>query len=422
MQTHTQIDNRLHGSRKSRILLELFGNTLLFPVVNIFLELLSLGAVNYFSRDLDAYALIVACLIQATLLGHWQYQNRPQPFLGNLIAPTIYTVVEVIAESYTTFFSAPNHIAFWIFALLIGSLQSLQLHLSVRTARFLLIIESIVKVSILPMMYWIFSSITKESYANLPSLQDFFSEPGHLFLTLTTLLMGLMLGMAKQGEAASLQLLRETSQQLRCYSEWLLGKHMLALAVDDPSRLGLARQERTVLFMDIRGFTRWSEAQTPEQVVTMLNAYCETAERCWQTADAIKVKLTGDEIMIVFQHADSAFATAQCLAQSTMELLKTYQLAAGIGLHCGALVEGLIGSQAFKTYDVIGDTVNTAKRICDHAQPHELLISEKVLQKLTQPPSLIQQRSIQAKGKTDPITVFAVELVAAGEAIEQAIV
>jgi class 3 adenylate cyclase len=61
--------------------------------------------------------------------------------------------------------------------------------------------------------------------------------------------------------------------------------------------------------MDIRNFTQWSEKQTPEKVVDMLNAFFETAERVWSNTEIIKVKFTGDEVMLVFATTDIA---AQC--------------------------------------------------------------------------------------------------------------
>jgi class 3 adenylate cyclase len=398
----TPLEQRLYGTRRHRILLEFFGNTAHFPIANIFLELLLEGPQVYFS-EVDVYILIFACIVQAIVLGSLQHNPRPYRLLGNLIAPALYTVVELTLDANLNFFYEPNHVAYWSFALLVGGMQTLQLYVSALVAKYLLIIESLIRASILLVMYWIFSHLSDGSY---PTLQAFFVDDSHLFLTVTTLLIGFMLGMARFGEAVSIMLLRETSEQLKCYSEWLLGKNILAKAVQDPSQLSLARRERTVLFMDIRGFTHWSESQAPEQVVSMLNAYCETAEQCWQKSDAIKVKLTGDEIMIVFQSATSAYQTAQELTDCISQLLSRYQLGAGIGLHSGPLVEGLLGSQNFKTYDVIGDTVNTAKRICDQAHSGELLVSEQVLKQLSISQSV--QRWINAKGKTEPLAVFAV--------------
>jgi class 3 adenylate cyclase len=162
--------------------------------------------------------------------------------------------------------------------------------------------------------------------------------------------------------------------------------------------------------MDIRGFTHWSEAQPPEKVVEMLNEFYATAELCWEDSDMIKVKFTGDEVMIVFQTMDSAVETAQKLRVLTHSLLESYELSAGIGIHAGPLVEGLLGSHKVKAYDIIGDTVNTAKRICDHATGGHIFISDYIYQNLSIKPAVEIQRSIQVKGKTAALLVYPLRL------------
>ncbi len=88
--------------------------------------------------------------------------------------------------------------------------------------------------------------------------------------------------------------------------------------------------------------------------------------------------------------------------------LKKFDLSAGIGIHCGLLVEGLIGSRDVKIYDIIGDTVNTSKRICDQAAGGELLITEEVLLPLKQDVTVDEPRYLTAKGKKEPIKVYPV--------------
>jgi len=226
-----------------------------------------------------------------------------------------------------------------------------------------------------------------------------------------TIFIGLLLGAADLNAESFLARLRTTSQQLHVYSTWLLGRQLLDSAVQDPSSLTLQRRERTVLFMDIRGFTAWSEAETPERVVHMLNDYFEAAERCWSRAtefsQVIKVKHTGDEVMIVFGTAQAAIATAVCLRETIQILLEKYQLGAGIGIHSGPLVEGLLGSREVRGYDIIGDTVNTAKRICDHAATGEVLVSCGLYQHLRGAPDTAAIRLVSVKGKSEPLALVA---------------
>ncbi|MDM8547714.1 adenylate/guanylate cyclase domain-containing protein [Candidatus Venteria ishoeyi] len=393
------LDERLHGTLKNRIMQEFFANTAHFPIANIFLELLIEGPGYYFSAP-DFYILLFACLLQATIVGRWQYAGTPHPFIGNLIAPAIYTVIELSLGD--RFFDAPNHLAYWGFALAIGCIQQIRLYLYGWSADLLIILENVIRASIVLVMYWVFGMLAESDYHNLTV---FFADASHIFLAITILLIGLMMGFARRDSENFLLMLRDTGEQLRRYSEWLLGKDRLAPAMADPASLSLNRRRRCVLFMDIRGFTRWSEAQSPEAVVSMLNRYCETAEYCWAHSDVIKAKLTGDEIMIVFAAEENALKTALCLHQRISLFLDSYGLGAGIGLHAGPLVEGLIGGEYIKAYDIIGDTVNTAKRLCDHAKSGEILLSSALYQSLESPPAA-SKHEIQVKGKSAALTVF----------------
>ncbi|EIJ41440.1 family 3 adenylate cyclase [Beggiatoa alba B18LD] len=397
---NTALHHRLYGTPREFIIQEFFTNTVHFSIANIFLEFLIDGKAYF--HEMALYILIFACITQSYYLGLQRYKGQPHPFLGNLIVPTLYTLAE-LSQNELFFFDKPNHIAMWGFAMAIGLLQSLRAYSSPAFERYLMILESVLRVNIILTMYWIYGILTDQNDYDLSS---FFTEGSHTFLALTTTLIGIILGVAQYNAESFLRLLRTTSEQLRRYSEWFLGQDMLAVAVIDPNQLSLTRKERTLLFMDIRGFTRWSESHPPEIVVDMLNQYCATAEKIWINTTVIKVKLTGDEIMMVFPDPQTALTVAQQLKTQIATLLAPYQLGVGIGLHTGPLVEGLLGGNTLKAYDVIGDTVNTTKRICDHAQRDELLISQILFNKLLQKPLVQTQRTINMKGKAEPLPVI----------------
>jgi class 3 adenylate cyclase len=188
-----------------------------------------------------------------------------------------------------------------------------------------------------------------------------------------------------------------------------LGRDLLGQTFVNPAVLGLARRERVVMFMDVRGFTRWSEAQSPEAVVNLLNQYYQVAETILFRHGTIKFKLTADEVMAVFATVEAAVAAALELRLQVKQLLLPHHLSAGIGLHSGPLVEGLVGSSNVKFYDVLGDTVNTAKRIESAAGQNELLISEEIRNHLDQTFPTGIKREIQAKGKGNGLVVYPLE-------------
>ncbi len=198
---------------------------------------------------------------------------------------------------------------------------------------------------------------------------------------------------------------KRMSDQLRKYTGWLFGKSLFSRAVAAPGSLALRRQERTVLFADIRGFTHWSESRTPEAAVAMLNRYFEDAERIWGSSSVIKTEYTGDEIMGVFPAARDAVRIAHELRVELGQLLKGFGLGIGIGLHTGPVTEGLMGGTDVKAYRFVGDTVNTASRICKEAQAGQVLLSETTSAELGSSVKSGQVFELFAKGKTEPLKV-----------------
>ncbi|MCI5145633.1 MAG: adenylate/guanylate cyclase domain-containing protein, partial [Candidatus Electrothrix sp. AR3] len=333
------------------------------------------------------------------------HQDKSHRFVGNLIAPAIYTLVEGLIEG-AVFFSAPHHLAYWIFSLGIGFLQEMSQRSSGLLADICMILEHVLRTCILLAMYGIFEIIT-EQYSSIASFLD---NDSHLFVTIVFPLLGLIIGFTNMLASHYLQLLKKTACQLEKYSEWFLGKELLSAAITNANTLSLQRRKRAVLFIDIRGFTRWSEDRSPEVVVNMLNAYFETAEQVFNRSKVIKNKYTADEIMAIFPAEQHALHNAVLLHQEINTFLKKYTLSAGIGIHYGYLVEGLIGSKKVKTYDVIGDTVNTAKRICDQAKGGEILISEELYTRVARAVLVREPRCIQAKGKSEPVKVFPIQV------------
>ncbi len=227
---------------------------------------------------------------------------------------------------------------------------------------------------------------------------------GLLFLILLS-----VVGRADRILTSRTEELRQVSNRLQTYSEWLLGKELLQRLLANPDALGLIRRDRTVLFMDVRGFTRWSETHSPEEVVQLLNRYYSVMETTMTKYAAIKFKFAADEAMAVFGDARQAALAALELRQREADLLEAHNLGVGIGLHTGSLVEGLLGSVEVKVYDVVGDTVNTAKRIENAAEHCEVLISEATQRLLGEAAIVGEARQLAVKGKDEPVVVFPLE-------------
>lgn len=187
-------------------------------------------------------------------------------------------------------------------------------------------------------------------------------------------------------------------------------------------------REVTVFFLDIRGFTRMSEGMAPKDVVSLLNAFYSRMVPILFEHDGTLDKYVGDELMALFgtpQELDDApLAAVACAAAMRAELavFNTEQEAAGaqtlkmgIGIHSGPALCGIIGSPKTRQYTAMGDTVNTAARLCSLAKPDEILISRATYEAVEQHVQVAPLPPAQVKGKREPLEVFDVRSVHRGE-------
>lgn len=400
--TSLSVERRLRGSFSERFWQELFRNTGQFPIGILLIEAMLEGRDYLFKPDM--YVLIPSALAQAWWLARQPEGRGWQRFVGNLIAPALYTVGEVMIEGMK-FFQSPHHVAYWGFAVLIGLLQALRPAAGRFFANLLLVLENIIRAQILLTAYILFEVYTNP--AQTGSLTVFLGDPSHVLIGLITLLLGLVVALADVNARRSLALLRDTAEKLKTYSEWLLGRDLLGRALDDPESMRLTRKKRTVLFMDIRGFTQWSEKRPPEAVAVLMNEYYQAIETVLEAYQVIKYKFIADAVMAVFISGAEAIQAAHDLRAAMQLVLGSVGLSAGIGLHTGTVVEGLLGGGNLQFYDVLGDTVNTASRIESATAGNEILISEALCDELGYLPTSTK-KEIHVKGKEKAVKVFSI--------------
>jgi hypothetical protein len=223
------------------------------------------------------------------------------------------------------FFSQWHHQAYWGFALGFGVLQSMQIW-QPRWDATLVLAESVLRSAIPLVLYAMFEARSKGAAL---SVQVFFGDHAHSFLVIVLLLLGALLGFAEVSLRRSLARVHALTAQLRQYSEWALGSGILDKAIDDAQTLSLKRVDRAIVFMDIRGFTAWSEQQTPEAVVSMLNSFYASAEASLGEVSPIKLKYTADEVMAVFANAQDAVRAGTQMLTGTRAVLSAMGLKAG---------------------------------------------------------------------------------------------
>lgn len=137
----------------------------------------------------------------------------------------------------------------------------------------------------------------------------------------------------------------------------------------------------TVLFSDIRGFTHLSASMHPEQVFKMLNLCLSKQIQVVEECQGMVDKLTGDEVMAVFQGPRMVSNALRC-GQGIVETLSGSEMCltadcigVGIGINTGPVYVGSIGSETMKDYTVVGNTVNVAARLCGLARKFQVLFT-----------------------------------------------
>jgi len=191
-------------------------------------------------------------------------------------------------------------------------------------------------------------------------------------------------------------------------ASWSFDSHLMNRSYENDEILRLHRIERTILFMDVRGFTPWSELHSPDQVVEMLNLFYQTAETVIRQCHGFKIQMSGDEIMTRFNFPQEGMEAALLLQEQIATILRPYALSAGIGLHTGIVIEGLVGGQETRQYGLFGDAVNTAARLQSKASSNEIVISQTTWARLPNKPQNLQLRTdkITLKGKQIPVDVY----------------
>lgn len=170
----------------------------------------------------------------------------------------------------------------------------------------------------------------------------------------------------------------------------------------------------TLLFSDIRGFTSYTESHPPAEVVKYLNNTLNTQTNIIQNNGGDIDKYVGDEIIAVWAGEDAELKAARTAFQIQREISTgsedTYGgLQVGIGINCGKVILGMIGSEKRADFTVIGDNVNTAARMCSAAKPNQIIIADHVYQVIKQISTVKGPYRMKAKGKESYVRVYSLE-------------
>jgi adenylate cyclase len=237
-----------------------------------------------------------------------------------------------------------------------------------------------------------------------------------------------------QQQATRLKMAQEIfalNQQLEKRNEFLhklFGRYfsdeVLEIILNQPegNAIGGIRREVAVLSADLRGFSSIAEEMQPDAMTTMLNAYFGRMTDIIMSFHGTIIEFMGDGILAVFgvlgngrSYRQDAMAASLCM-QNSMEWVNEFcdengypNLEMGIGLHCGEVFIGNVGSEKMMRYNVLGSIVNECSRIESYSVGGQILISASMRKGLEDKLRVSSMMELAAKGIRKPLKIFALE-------------
>jgi adenylate cyclase len=195
---------------------------------------------------------------------------------------------------------------------------------------------------------------------------------------------------------------------------------------DDDLRLAAVERVCTVMFSDLRGFTRFSEHQPVEKVIAVVNHYLNEMTEAILDAGGTLIAYMGDGIMATFgapleqdDHADRALRAAREMIGPRLSNFNAWLaeqdypsgFRMGVGLNTGPVMCGNVGAEQRVEYTTIGDTTNTAARLegMTKGTEHMLFIAESTCEMLSEKPDdLVFVDEFEVRGREAKMRIYSI--------------
>jgi adenylate cyclase len=208
----------------------------------------------------------------------------------------------------------------------------------------------------------------------------------------------------------------ENLQRLKRFFSPQLAELILAGGADDPLRSH--RREITVVFLDLRGFTAFAERAEPEEVMRALSEFHRAMGTRVLEFQGTLERFTGDGLMVFFndpvpiaQPARRAVEMAFAMQEDALKLAaqwkrRGYDLGLGIGIAQGYATVGAIGFEGRIDYGAVGTVTNLASRLCDLAEPGNILVSQRVHTEVERAVVVDDLGEVALHGFTRPVRAY----------------
>ncbi|MBI3127932.1 MAG: HAMP domain-containing protein [Candidatus Tectomicrobia bacterium] len=208
----------------------------------------------------------------------------------------------------------------------------------------------------------------------------------------------------------------ERVNRMKRYLSPQIAEAVLKSGGEDPFRV--RRREVTVIFLDLRGFTNFSDSTEPEEVFEFLRGYHGEMGRLIFKYEGTTERFAGDGIMVFFNdpipqedHTDRAVQMALEMQARVRELRpgwlrRGYDLDLGVGLAAGYATLGTVGFEGRMDYAAIGNVTNLAARLSSEAKGGQILTNQRTLGRVEDRAEAEPVGELQLKGLTRPVPTF----------------
>jgi len=171
----------------------------------------------------------------------------------------------------------------------------------------------------------------------------------------------------------------------------------------------------TVLFVDMRGFTRFADSATAREAVALLNEFFGVVVPALESHGGHANKFLGDGVLGVFgapdalpDHADRGVAAARAIAAAVDEHFGD-RCRVSVGVNTGLVLVGTVGGGGRSELGIVGDPVNVAARVerATRRTGDAVLVTEATRCMLERDDGLVPRGMLELRGKAEPVAVYA---------------
>lgn len=187
----------------------------------------------------------------------------------------------------------------------------------------------------------------------------------------------------KQGAAiAAYRRLKQINSALMAYAPRPVCERLTKTGIADQSDETPRHCHVCVLFSDIRGFTELSRILDDERLLLTVQTSSERQSKMIEAFGGYVDNYAGDGLMAIFEGHDKVAKACGCALELIGAAARADEdgepVSVAVGLHVGDVMMGDVGSSERRSYTAIGETVNVASRLCDHARTPEVITSNAV--------------------------------------------